>query len=164
MQPQHHHMNPEDTALCQQAIELANAGQKQRAYEQFCALQYRNADHVTLLYWIAFTTPYREEARRVISDIARIEPNHPKLPELYHYVSRMQPSIAELSSNIGPVLHCPYCHHVGQVRIAQKISTAGWILFVVILIAFFPLCWIGFLIKKDYYVCNFCGIALGDRP
>ncbi len=29
-------MSPEDVALCQQAIELANSGQKQAAYKQFC--------------------------------------------------------------------------------------------------------------------------------
>jgi hypothetical protein len=30
------HMSPEDTALCQAAIELAQSGLKQQAYHQFC--------------------------------------------------------------------------------------------------------------------------------
>jgi len=65
-------MSPEDVALCQQAIELANSGQKQAAYEQFCSIHaHGNSDDVTLLYWIAFTTPSLEEAQRATDTIAR---------------------------------------------------------------------------------------------
>lgn len=161
-----HTMSPEDTVYCQQAIELANTGRKKQAYEQFCVLYNRYPENVILLYWLAYTTPSMAEARRAIADITRIEPDNPKLHELRQYVSQMEQSsrYALHQSHIGPVLQCPYCHHVGRVRIAQKTSTGGWILFVVILFVFFPLCWIGILIKQDYYVCAFCGIALGDRP
>ena len=82
-------MSPEDVALCQQAIELANSGQKQAAYEQFCAIcSHGNTEDVTLLYWIAVTTPSPEEALRAIDTIARIEPSHPRLQELQAYVDR----------------------------------------------------------------------------
>ena len=73
------HMSLEDAALCQQAIGLANAGDKMLAYDQFVQLYYRYPQDVTLLYWLAFTTPSMEEAQRAIGDIARIQPNHPKL-------------------------------------------------------------------------------------
>jgi hypothetical protein len=179
-------MNVEDTARCQRAIELANAGQKQAAYEQFCAIHnHGNAEDVTLLYWIAYTTPSREEAQRAVETIAHVEPFHPRLQELHEYVHRMPQAVAYapppppqgqmfappavmyaappmVAVNLGPVLQCPYCHYVGPVRVAQKISTGGWICFGVLVLVFIPLCWIGLLIKKDYYACSVCGIALGE--
>ena len=163
-------MNAEDTALCQQAIALANSGQKQRAYEQFCALHnHNNANDVTLLYWIAYTTPSMEVAQRAINTISRLEQYHAKLQELQSYVSGMQQRVVYAPHQyvsplyrVSPVLQCPYCHHVGPVRIAQKISTGGWVCFWVLLFAFFPLCWIGLLIQQDYYACVSCGIMLGE--
>jgi hypothetical protein len=84
-------MNPEDVALCQQAIALANSGETQAAYEQFCAIHNRgNTEDVTLLYWIAFTTPSPVEAQRAIDTIARLEPDHPKLQALQPYVDRKE--------------------------------------------------------------------------
>lgn len=186
MQQQHHIMSPEDTVRCQQAIDLAKLGQKQRAYEQFCALHARYPQNSTLLYWIAFTTPYREEAQRTIADIASIEPAHPRLSELQQYVERMQPGIVQLSGYTGPSLRCPYCHHIGPVRITRKIATGGWIWFAAFFLVFFGImsavvpiaelhtveCMafffllvgiIGlFLIKKRVYHCGQCGVTFGD--
>ncbi len=158
-------MNDEEIARCQKAIELAESGQKHTAYREFCALYNQgNAGDTTLLSWIAYTTTSFEEAQRAIVDIARLEPEHPRLDYLCRYVSRRQQrgDYAQPIGRMGPMLQCPYCHYLGPARIAQKISTGGWIFFVVFLCIFFPICWIGFLIKKDYYACGSCGIALGD--
>ncbi len=82
-------MSPEDMALCQQAIDLAQSGQRRAAYEQFCSIHnHGNPEDVTLLYWIAVTTPSREEAQRAIDTVARIEPDHPELPALRAYLDR----------------------------------------------------------------------------
>ena len=56
---------------------------------------------------------------------------------------------------------CPFCQSQSPPVQKQKISTAGWILFVILLLACFPLCWIGLLIKEDYRSCSFCGLGLG---
>jgi hypothetical protein len=82
-------MSPEDIALFQQAIEVANDGQKQAAYEQFCIIhRHGNTEDVTLLYWLAFTTSDPQECQQAISTIAHIEPYHPKLQELRAYQNR----------------------------------------------------------------------------
>ncbi len=159
-------MRPEDVALCQQAIELANSGQKQAAYEQFrFILSHDNTEDVTLLYWIAFTTPSLEEAQRALDTIARIEPDHPKLQALQAYLDRkqqrQQQSFTQPDVWLGAVVQCPYCHTQAPARIKSKVSTGGWVLFVIILLVFFPLCWIGLLIREEYYVCSYCGIKLG---
>lgn len=173
-------MNTEDTAQCQHAIKLANSGQKQMAYQLFCALYPRNAESVTLLYWLAYTTPSREEAQRTIASIARLEPEHPKLQELRAYVDRMEPP----PEWDGPVMTCPYCHHIGPSRVTQKVSIGGWIWFSVFFLLFLGCMFtlvpasqgpamgcmgfflllvglIGLFTKKRSYACGKCGITLG---
>ena len=56
---------------------------------------------------------------------------------------------------------CVYCGTSRPPEVCSKISTAGWVLFVVLLISCFPLCVIGLFIKEDYRVCSSCGIKLG---
>lgn len=56
----------------------------------------------------------------------------------------------------APNFHCPRCASNLYPRITRQISTAGWIVFAVLLITFFPLFWIGFLIKEDARVCPVC--------
>ncbi len=55
--------------------------------------------------------------------------------------------------------NCPRC--AGQsVKYEKKISTAGWIVFAVLMVTFFPLFWIGFLLKEDVRVCQTCNFRL----
>jgi hypothetical protein len=164
-------MSPEDMALCKQAIDLAQNGEKQEAYEQFCTLyNHGNAEDVTPLYWIAFTTPSQQEAERVVGAISHLAPEHPSLPDVQTYIERKWPRPQQTPTPVEPaprqvlVMECPYCHMKAPPLIRSKVSTGGWVTFVVILILFFPLCWIGLLIRESYYVCSRCGIQLGPAP
>jgi DNA-directed RNA polymerase subunit M/transcription elongation factor TFIIS len=56
---------------------------------------------------------------------------------------------------------CPYCHTDESPIVDSQISTAGWVIFVVLLIACFPLCIIGLFVKESYRRCSACGIRLG---
>jgi predicted RNA-binding Zn-ribbon protein involved in translation (DUF1610 family) len=56
---------------------------------------------------------------------------------------------------------CPYCQSQNFPRVLQKISSAGWVAFIVLLFFCIPLCWIGLLMKEDYRVCSSCGMTLG---
>lgn len=173
-------MSPEDIALCQQAIELANSGQTQAAYEQFCSIHnHGNPEDVTLLYWIAVTTPSREEAQRAIDTITRLEPDHPELHALQSYVARKEEVEKQRQRQDAeeekkrreeaaavwqhPILTCPYCHASTRAQPASKVTTAGWIIFAVLLISIIgiPFCWIGLLFRENYYRCGSCGILLG---
>jgi hypothetical protein len=49
-------------------------------------------------------------------------------------------------------------------RIERRISTAGWVTFAVLLVVFFPLFWIGLLIKEDVPVCLACNSKLQIGP
>lgn len=51
---------------------------------------------------------------------------------------------------------CINCGTTFLPRIERKISQAGWITFALLLVFFFPLFWIGLLVKEDQYVCPMC--------
>ncbi len=61
----------------------------------------------------------------------------------------------------GSRFNCPFCSSNSPPIRKQKISTAGWVLFVILLIGCFPLCVIGLFITEDHRVCSDCGITLG---
>lgn len=55
---------------------------------------------------------------------------------------------------------CPHCMSQFLPRIEKRISTAGWITFAVLLVFFFPLFWIGFLIKEETRICPSCNTVV----
>ena len=59
---------------------------------------------------------------------------------------------------------CPSCGSQLMPRLEKRISTAGWITFAVLLVFFFPLFWIGLLIKEDVPVCQTCNLKLAIGP
>ncbi len=58
-------------------------------------------------------------------------------------------------------LPCPFCQYQGPPRMEKKISTAGWVVFGVLLWFCFPLCWIGLLMKEDKQLCGSCNNKVG---
>lgn len=63
--------------------------------------------------------------------------------------------------HLNQPFRCPHCQSQFPPRIERRISTAGWITFAVLLVVFFPLFWIGLLIKEDVYVCQGCNTRVG---
>lgn len=62
------------------------------------------------------------------------------------------------------VFTCPYCRYQGAPIIEKKLSSGGWILFVVLLLFCLPLCWLPFVIdgcKEETRKCASCGTKLG---
>jgi hypothetical protein len=55
---------------------------------------------------------------------------------------------------------CPFCDSTARPYSTWVISQAGWILFAVLLLFFFPLCWIGLLMTEPEYRCSDCGARL----
>jgi hypothetical protein len=56
---------------------------------------------------------------------------------------------------------CPYCGDKSRPRTYQQTSRTGYYVFVLLLIFFFPLCWLGFFIREQRVRCRGCGIQLG---
>jgi len=55
---------------------------------------------------------------------------------------------------------CPNCMSQFLPRMERRISSTGWIVFAVLLVLFFPLFWVGLLIKEDVQVCPSCNVRL----
>jgi uncharacterized Zn finger protein len=55
---------------------------------------------------------------------------------------------------------CPHCGSQEPPRVVKQISTAGWVVFVVLLLTCFPLFWIGLLITEEQHRCHDCGARL----
>jgi hypothetical protein len=51
---------------------------------------------------------------------------------------------------------CPFCMYQGPAMTKQRISTAGWIVFAVMIIVCLPLFWIGLLMKETVPSCPQC--------
>lgn len=56
---------------------------------------------------------------------------------------------------------CPRCGTQNFPRVVRKISSTGWVVFAVLLAVFFPLFWIGLLIKEDVKICPVCNARIG---
>ena len=73
---------------------------------------------------------------------------------------RPHPLVHQQSQNMAHGYLCPRCSSQLFPRYERKISTAGWIVFSVLLVTFFPLFWIGLLIKEDVRVCPVCNLRI----
>jgi hypothetical protein len=59
------------------------------------------------------------------------------------------------------IWRCPFCQHAGPPIEKGRVPTRGWIVFAVLLIFCFPLCWLGLLMTEKYRLCASCGTAVG---
>lgn len=87
------------------------------------------------------------EARKTMSGLGtpgQAAPSYQPAPLTYQQHPLAQP------------FRCPNCMSQYLPRMERRISTAGWITFAVLLVFFFPLFWIGLLIKEDVQVCQVC--------
>ena len=80
--------------------------------------------------------------------------------EARHPGSAPQPLAARDAQFMTGSYRCPNCMSQFLPRVERRISTTGWVVFAVLLVVFFPLFWIGLLIKEDVYVCPSCNTKL----
>src|SRR4051812_254298 len=67
-------MNQYDLSLFQQAVSLAQSGQKQAAYFQLRSLVQANSSEPNLWLWLAFTAPSLNEAEQSLTYLQRLDP------------------------------------------------------------------------------------------
>ncbi|MFM9905345.1 MAG: LITAF-like zinc ribbon domain-containing protein [Pyrinomonadaceae bacterium] len=79
--------------------------------------------------------------------------NYRPAPLMYQQQQQQQMMISHF--------RCPHCMSQYTPRIERRISTAGWITFALLLVFFFPLFWIGLLIKEDVRICQSCNLRQG---
>ncbi len=71
-----------------------------------------------------------------------------------------QHPVYQQPNHLAQHYRCPRCSSQLFPHYERKISTAGWIVFTVLLVTFFPLFWIGLLIKEDVRICPVCKLRI----
>ncbi len=110
-----------------------------------------------------FNIPKKTNARKTeqIDRVLPLENFHNQMSAMHAPTQQysMQPNFhgQNMMSN---GYRCPRCATQLLPQVTKKISTAGWVVFAVLLIAFFPLFWLGFLIKEEVSVCPVCNVQL----
>lgn len=148
-------MQSSDIAVFNEAVNLANSGNKATAYQRFQEIRSRSTgEDTTLLYWIAYTTPSPYECQDIISRLSQLDTGT-TIYQLRDYYNKKW-------RNIGPLLYCPYCQRQSHTFIKSKVTVGGWILLVILLISpLLPFFWIGLLFREPYNACGRCGAKLG---
>lgn len=72
-----------------------------------------------------------------------------------------QPLTLHQPQYLSQPYRCPHCMSQFLPRVEKRISTAGWVTFAVLLVFFFPLFWIGLLIKEETRTCPSCNMTVG---
>ncbi|MBD3265808.1 hypothetical protein GF373_03995 [bacterium] len=70
----------------------------------------------------------------------------------------------QFSGGTAMEIKCPYCQHEGEPIIKKQVAMQGWVVFIVLLIFCFPICWLPFLFDGCYEevrICTACQCKLG---
>ena len=99
-----------------------------------------------------------ETGKKKTQQVDRVQP----LPNPYQtaQAARPQPLVPQQQQNMAYGYRCPRCSSQLMPKIVKRISTAGWIVFAVLMVMFFPLFWIGLLIKEDVRMCPVCNFQV----
>jgi len=100
-----------------------------------------------------------ETKPRQINQVQPLPPPMPQMPPMMPQ-PQPQPLVHQQHHNLAYNFHCPRCATTLMPRLERKISTGGWITFAALLIFFFPLFWIGLLIKENVRVCSVCNLRI----
>lgn len=91
---------------------------------------------------------------------AHIDRVQPLTEPLYQSNQNYHPAPLPYQQHVAGPFRCPRCMSTLPPRIEKRISTGGWITFAVLLVVFFPLFWIGLLMKEDVLVCQTCNLKI----
>jgi transcription elongation factor Elf1 len=93
---------------------------------------------------------------RKVEQINRVEPLDNRTLNGNANFAPPQPLVYQQPQYIAQNYRCPRCGSGALPVIERKVSTAGWIVFSVLLIFTWIFFWIGLLMKEDVRVCPAC--------
>lgn len=111
----------------------------------------------------------KETSARKTQQINRFKPpvadmntsvQHPPMATQYGQPPQQQQMARYQNAEMSYGYRCPRCATQLLPKIVRKISPVGWVLFAVLLVTFFPLFWIGFLVKEDTRICPVCNLRI----
>lgn len=133
---------------------------------RFCGTKFLMVQHQPLddsPYDYSSPRPYawKTDEFQTQNEARQTLPTAPVQPQTDHFNPAQQnfgaaPLAFLQPQHLNQPYHCPHCMSPYIPIMEKRISTAGWITFAVLLVFFFPLFWIGLLIKEDVPVCPTC--------
>lgn len=102
---------------------------------------------------------------------APVQQSQPAPPPVYQAPPPQQvpqlPNAAQVPAAAPPAyagFMCPFCRNQAPPIIEKKVSSNGWVIFVLLLLFCLPLCWLPFVLdgcKEETRRCSSCGTKLG---
>jgi lipopolysaccharide-induced tumor necrosis factor-alpha factor len=105
-------------------------------------------------YRVLYATPTQYFSRKLVQRMPRGAATSPPFTTAAPLQTMPAPST-------DAAFRCPYCGSPAPAVVKKQISPVGWILFAVLLLFCFPLCWIGLLIQDQRLECPACRGRLG---
>lgn len=152
-------------------IQCQNCGQVNTQTSNFCRFcgtkflqsQYQNGNNFEFspprpYAWKTDEFKISESKARKPKQINQVRPFAPPAP--LPQQTNPQMHVYQQPNHPAQNYHCPRCASQLFPMYERKISTAGWIVFAVLLVTFFPLFWIGLLIKEDVRICPVCKLRI----
>jgi hypothetical protein len=125
-------------------------------------------------YRVKFSTPQQFISRQLVQRLPRLPPpstlQSPFAVPASTYIAPATGPPPAVSGAFGPApssepgswtVRCPFCGLPEPAIRQRKISTAGWVVFAMLLVLCFPLCFLGLLITEEVLQCGMCGTQLG---
>ncbi len=152
-------------------IQCQNCGQVNTATSNFCRFcgtkflpaQFTGGDNYEFepprpYVWKTDELQTSESRARKTKQINQVQPLDNSFAG--NQMPRPQPLAYRQPQNMAYASRCPRCANQQIARHERKVSTVGWIVFAVLMVVFFPLFWIGLLIKEDVQFCSVCNLRL----
>jgi len=124
-------------------------------------------------YRVKFSTPQQFISRKLVRRLTRLPPPPvTQSPFAAPATTYLAPSTAPpppVAGAFGPApssepgawaFRCPSCGSPEPAVRQSQVSTTGWVVFAVLLVLCFPLCFLGLLIREEYLQCGTCGTRL----
>lgn len=102
-----------------------------------------------------------ETQARKSKTINQVQPLTNQFTTMQTPPQRPQPIAFQQPQNLSFGYHCPRCSSQLLPKIVRRVSTAGWIVFAALMVVFFPLFWVGLLIKEEARICSVCNARIG---
>jgi hypothetical protein len=100
-------MNATDLQTFNQAVGLAQSGQKQQAYQQLASLRSANPQDGGLLLWLAFTSPNLKESEAAIQELEKLDPANSSLASAKQWLATEKGKRSTSPLSAPPVAAAP---------------------------------------------------------
>lgn len=117
-------MNTAEQSTFNQAVYMANIGQKNQAYNTFSKIEAINPNDVEVLLWLAYTAPSLDISKEIIKRAKLVSPNNPMISQSENWFASQKPELKHQVSNFSTkaenINNSSYNYLTGDQKINTK--------------------------------------------